>query len=116
MPTRAEIDTTFLARHQALTERFYAAKRAGPITPTLQTLFDKAHGYLSLVHMRDLMANGIDQDYYVDEVWSDEEQPRLLQPGTKLRSQEIAEALAGAFKLKASEIAEVLSRWGVSLG
>ena len=104
MPTRAEIDTTFLARHQALTERFYAAKRAGPLTPALQALFDKAHGYLSLVHMRDLMANGIDQDYFVDE------------GGAKLRSQELAEDLAGAFKLKASEIAEVLSRWGVSLG
>ena len=104
MPTRAEIDTAFLAQHQALTERFYAAKRAGPITPTLQTLFDKAHGYLSLVHMRDLMAIGIDQDYFVDE------------GGTKLRSQEIAEALAGAYKPKASEIQEILTRWGISLG
>ena len=115
MPTRAEIDAAFLAQHQALTERFYAAKRAGPITPALQALFGKAHGYLSLVHEREIRLAGIDPDYYVDQV-VDDNTGVVLSPGTKLRSQELTEALAGLFKLKVVEIAEILTRWGVTLG
>ena len=114
--TKGEIDATFLVRHDALTERFYAAKRAGLITPALQALFDKAHGYLTLLHGQALLVNGIDQDYYVDEVWSEDETPVLIKAGTRFRSQVVAEGLAGAYKLTAREIRDVLNRWGVSLG
>lgn len=120
---KAEIDAAFLLRHNLLTLRFYQAKRAGLVTPRLQALFDKAHTFLTLTHERAIHLLGAEAeargegDYYVDEKWDESvDPPVLLQPGTKLRSQEIAEALAGAFKLKASEIVEVLSRWGVSLG
>ena len=115
MPTKAQIDQAFLAKHAALTDRFYSAQRAGLITPALQALFDKAHGYLSLVHMRAMIVNGIDQDYYVDEV-VDDNTGVVLSPGTKLRSQELTEAIAGLFKLKVVEIAEILTRWRVNLG
>ncbi len=103
MPTRVETDGAFLTKHNALTEKFYQAKRAGQITPALQALFNKAHGYLSLVHTKALIANGIDQDYYVDEA------------RTKLRSQEIDEALASGFKLTLSEVEKVSDQWGVGL-
>ena len=119
MPTRAEIDQIFLAKHNPLTERCYAMKRAGQITPALQVLFDKAHSFLTLAHERGIRLLGPEAeargegDYYVDEVR--DEEGNLASPGTKFRSQEIAEALAGSFKLRVVEIAEILTRWGVSL-
>jgi hypothetical protein len=103
MTTRAEVDGAFLAKHDALTETFYWAKRGGQITPALQALFDKAHGYLSLVHMKELIASGIEQDYYADEA-------RL-----RLRSQEIDEALGGPFRLSPEEIVKVKDTWGLAL-
>ena len=92
MPTKAEVDQAFLTRHGPLTERFYTAKRAGQITPDLQVLFDKAHGYLSLVHEREIRLAGIDPDYYVDEV-VDDNTGVVLSPGTKLRSQELTDGI-----------------------
>ena len=113
MPTKAELDSAFLARHDALTTAFYRMKAAGQITPRHQALFDKAHGRLSLVHERAIRLAGIDPDYYVDEVLGDN--GSVVRPGAKLRSQEIAEALAGAFGLTLAEVAEVMTQWRVSL-
>jgi len=103
-----------------LTTRFYAMKRAGQVTPALQALFDKAHGYLSLTHERAIRLLGPEAeargegDYYVDEIR--DELGNIITPGTKLRSQEIDEALAGPFRLTPAEVAEVRSRWGIDLG
>jgi len=103
MTTKVDIDGAFLAKHDALTQRFYREKREERTTPALQALFDKAHGYLSLVHMKDLVAGGIDPDTYVDEARS------------RLRSQEIDEGLAGPFKLSPEEILKVKDTWGLAL-
>jgi len=115
MSTKVEIDAAFLARHNTLSERFYAMKQAGQIVPALQALFDKAHGYLVLTHERAIRLLGAEGegDYYVDEVRDDD--GMLIKIGSRLRSQEIAEALAGAFRLTPAEIAEVRRRWEASL-
>ena len=103
MTTKVDIDGAFLAKHDALTQQFYQAKWEERITPALQALFDKAHGYLSLAHMKDLMAGGIDQDTYVDEA------------RTRLRSQEIDGGLAGPFRLSPEETLKVKDTWGLTL-
>ena len=117
--TKAEIDSAFTSRHSLLTQRFYQAKQAGQITPPLQALFDKAHGYLTLLHERAIRLLGAEAeargegDYYVDEIRN--ELGVVVQPGTKLRSQEIAEALAGPFQSTPAERRIVKTRWGVDL-
>ena len=113
MPTKAEIDQAFLTRHGPLTERFYAMKQAGQITPALQALFDKAHSYLTVLHERDRIVGGYDPDWYVDE--ERDEDGNILTPGTKLRSFQAIEDLEGRFKLSNAKKAQVKNRWGVVL-
>ena len=117
--TKVEIDQIFLAKHSLLTQRFYLAKGAGQITPVLQALFDKAHGYLTLTHERAIRLLGAEAeargegDYLVDEK-RDDETGAILTPGTKLRSQELAEALTGPFQLTPAQRQIVKTRWGVT--
>ena len=103
MATRAEFDAAFLARHDAITQQFYAAKSQGQATAALQDLFNKTHGYLSLLHMEDLLAAGIDQDYFLDEA------------RTRLRSQEVADALAGPYALSPEDTQKLRDTWGLVL-
>ena len=113
MPSKAELDTAFLSRHDLLTQKFYQAKRAGLITPTLQALFDKTHGYLTHIHLRACIMDGYEQDYFVDEVRDDD--GNIIIPGTKLFSVVLSEDLLGRFKLSNAERAQVRNRWGVVL-
>ena len=50
----------------------------------------------------------------MDEV-RDDNTGVILSPGTKLRSQEIAEALVGKYKLSPAEVTRVKARWEVDL-
>ena len=107
MATKAEIDAGYLAQHNLLTQKFYQMRAAGQITPALQSLFDKVHGYLSHLHMRDRIANGIDPDFYVlgaNDVLS-----------STLQSAQLTADLNGPLKLSASEKNQAKVKFGVDL-